>query len=73
MPIETESGSGAVKVLAHEEPRLATFEEMKDGLIQTLTSQRGEDAFEEWLQARRDELGVVIHDDVLELIGQSVS
>jgi peptidyl-prolyl cis-trans isomerase C len=71
--VETEAGSGAVKVLAHEEPRMATFEEMRDGLMQNLVTQRGEAAFEEWLMARRDDLGVEVHDDVLELIGQSVS
>jgi len=71
--VETESGSGAVKVLAHEQPRIAEFDEMRDQIVQSLANQRGEAAFEEWLQARRDELGVEIHDDVLALIGQSVS
>ena len=52
---------------------VATFEEMRDGLMQNLVTQRGEAAFEEWLMARRDDLGVEVHDDVLELIGQSVS
>jgi peptidyl-prolyl cis-trans isomerase C len=71
--IETESGAGSVKVLAREEPRLATFEEMRDTIMQQLASARGEKAFEEWLQGRRSELGVEIHDDVLELIGKPVS
>jgi parvulin-like peptidyl-prolyl isomerase len=71
--IETESGSGSVKVLAQEPERLATFEETKDTLMQQLAAARGEKAFEEWLQGRRSELGVEIHDDVLELIGKPVS
>jgi parvulin-like peptidyl-prolyl isomerase len=71
--IVTESGAGTVKVLAHEEPRLATFEEMREPLMQNLLSARGENAFEEWLTSRRNDLGVEIHDEVLELIGQSVS
>jgi parvulin-like peptidyl-prolyl isomerase len=71
--IETESGAGSVKVLAQEPERLATFEETKDTLTQQLAAARGEKAFEEWLQGRRSELGVEIHDDVLELIGKPVS
>jgi parvulin-like peptidyl-prolyl isomerase len=72
-PIVTESSTGAVKVLAHEEPRVSTFEEQKQLLMNRLVQARGEAAFEEWMQARRDSLGVEIHDEVLELIGQPVS
>ena len=69
----TESSTGAVKVLAHEEPRTSTFEEQKDLLTRKLVQARGEAAFEEWMQERRDSLGVEIHDDVLDLMGQPVS
>ncbi len=72
-PVVTESSTGAVKVLAHEEPRVSTFEEQKQMLMNRLVQARGEGAFEEWMQERRDSLGVEIHDEVLELIGQPVS
>jgi hypothetical protein len=72
-PIVTESGTGALKVITHEEPRTATFDEVKASMSGQIASVRGEVAFEEWLQEQRNALGVVIHDDVLELIGQSVS
>jgi parvulin-like peptidyl-prolyl isomerase len=72
-PIVTESSTGAVKVLAHEEPRVSTFEEQKDLLMRKLVQARGEAAFEEWMQEQRDSLGAEIHDDVLDLMGQPVS
>jgi peptidyl-prolyl cis-trans isomerase C len=72
-PIVTESSTGAVKVMAHEDPRLSTFEEQKQMLMNRLVQMRGEAAFEEWMQERRDSLGVEIYDEVLELIGQPVS
>jgi len=72
-PIVTQSGTGALRVIAHEEPRMATFEEVEETLVNQLARQRGEEAFEKWLQEQRDSLGVEIHDDVLELYGQPVS
>ena len=72
-PVVTQSGTGAFRVIAHEEPRLATFEELKEQLRTTLVRAEGERAFEEWLDAERVRRDVVIHDDALELIGQAVS
>jgi peptidyl-prolyl cis-trans isomerase C len=72
-PIVTETGTGAVKVLAYEAPRIATFDEMKDPITQRLVQARGEKAFEDWLAKQRETLNVQIHDDVLALIGQPVS
>jgi parvulin-like peptidyl-prolyl isomerase len=70
-PIVTQTGTGAIKVLQHEASRLATFEEVKDGLMQGLARNRGEEAFEEWLNNRRQELNVRVNDDVLNLVGQT--
>lgn len=72
-PIVAESGTGAIRVITREAPRAATFDELKDQLIQSLATARGEAAFEEWLKQERDKRGVQIHDEVLELIGQPVS
>jgi parvulin-like peptidyl-prolyl isomerase len=72
-PIQTGSGVGAVKVLVHEQPRIAEFEDVEAAYTRQLINARGETAFEEWIQEQRDALGVVIHDDVLELIGEPVS
>jgi parvulin-like peptidyl-prolyl isomerase len=72
-PIVAQSGAGAVRVIERQSPRLATFDEMHDVLIQNLAQARGETAFEKWLQEQRDTRGVKIHDNVLELIGQPVS
>lgn len=72
-PVVTQSGTGAFRVIAHEEPRGATFEELEEQLRTTLVRAEGEKAFEEWLRKERDRRGVQIHDEVLELIGQSVS
>jgi parvulin-like peptidyl-prolyl isomerase len=72
-PVVTQSGTGAFRIITHEEPRNATFEELKDQLTTTLIRNEGERAFEEWLQKERDRRGVQIHDEALELIGQSVS
>jgi peptidyl-prolyl cis-trans isomerase C len=72
-PIVTGSGIGAVKVLEYQEPRVASFEELKNNLTRTLAQARGEEAFEEWLQEKREERGVEIYDDVLELYGQPIS
>lgn len=72
-PIVTQSGTGAFRVLEHQDPRPTTYEEIKDQLTTTLVRNEGEKAFEEWLDSERDKRGVVIHDDVLNLIGQSVS
>jgi hypothetical protein len=72
-PIVTETGTGAVKVLAYEAPRVATFEEMKQPILQRLVQARGDKAFEEWLNKQRETLKIEIHDDVLALIGQPVS
>jgi hypothetical protein len=69
----TQSGTGAFRVITHEYPRNATYEELKDQLTTTLVRSEGEKAFEEWLQKERDTRGVQIHDETLELIGQSVS
>ncbi|MGQ0720366.1 MAG: peptidylprolyl isomerase [Candidatus Eiseniibacteriota bacterium] len=72
-PIVADSGTGAIRVISREAPRPATFEELKDQLTQSLATARGEAAFEEWLKQERDERGVEIHDEVLQLIGQPVS
>jgi parvulin-like peptidyl-prolyl isomerase len=72
-PIVTGSGVGAVKVLTHEQPRIAEFEDVEAAYTRQLINARGEKAFEEWITEQRETLGVVIHDDVLELIGQPVS
>jgi peptidyl-prolyl cis-trans isomerase C len=72
-PIVTETGTGAIKVLAYEGPRVATFEEMKEPILQRLVQARGDKAFEEWLVKQRETLKIKIHDDVLALIGQPVS
>ena len=72
-PIVTETGTGAVKVLAYEAPRVAKYEEMKDPIMQRLVQSRGDKAFEDWLAKQRETLNVEIHDDVLALIGQPVS
>ncbi len=72
-PLVTESGTGAVSVLERTESRLATFEDMETMITNQMARARGEQAFEEWLKAEREKIGVEIHDDVLELIGQAVS
>jgi parvulin-like peptidyl-prolyl isomerase len=72
-PITTDTGIGAVKVLNQEAPRTATFDEVKDTLLRNLATAKGEQAFEEWLDAERARRKVEIHDDVLELYGQSIS
>ena len=72
-PIFTETGTGAVKVLVQEEPRTATFEEVKDTLIRNLATGRGEQAFEDWLDEERAKRKVEIFDEVLELYGQSIT
>jgi peptidyl-prolyl cis-trans isomerase C len=72
-PVVTQSGTGAFRLIAHEEPRQATFEELQETLRTSLVRAEGEKAFEEWLRKERDRRGVQIHDEVLELIGQSVS
>jgi peptidyl-prolyl cis-trans isomerase C len=72
-PIVTESGTGAVRVVKHEDARLATFEEVQDGLTQQLARARGEVAFEEWLKNEREKRNAVVHDEVLELVGKPVS
>lgn len=72
-PIVTQSGTGAFRLITHEEPRAATYEEVHDTLVQALARNRGETAFEDWLGNERDSRGVEIYDEVLELIGQSVS
>ena len=61
-----------MKVLAHEQPRPAKFDEVKDGLIQTLATSRGEMAFEDWLKQERERRSVEIFDEALELYGQAV-
>jgi len=72
-PVVTETGTGAVKVLAYEAPRVATFDEMKQPILQRLVQARGDKAFEEWLNKQRETLKIEIHDDVLALIGQPVT
>lgn len=72
-PIFTETGIGAVKVLAQEQPRMATFEEVEQSLTQNLAQAHGEQAFDDWLQAERDRRNVQIHDEALELYGQAIS
>jgi parvulin-like peptidyl-prolyl isomerase len=72
-PVVTQSGTGAFRVIAHEQPRLATYEELEEQLRTTLVRAEGERAFEQWLMSERSRRDVQIHDDVLELIGQSVS
>ncbi|MDP6529723.1 MAG: peptidylprolyl isomerase [Gemmatimonadota bacterium] len=72
-PIVTETGTAAVRVLEHEDARVAEFEEVEQMLTQQMAQARGESAFEEWLSARRESLGVEIHDDALQLIGKSVT
>jgi parvulin-like peptidyl-prolyl isomerase len=72
-PIVSESGTGAIRVISREAPRLATFDELKDQLIQQMANARGEGAFEEWLKQERDRRGIEIRDEVLQLIGQPVS
>jgi parvulin-like peptidyl-prolyl isomerase len=72
-PVVTQSGTGAFRVVAKEAPRQATFDEVAPQLTTTLAQGRGEQAFEDWLRGERDRRGVELHDDVLELIGQSVS
>ena len=69
----TETGVGAVRVLAHEDPRTATFDEVKQNLISRMAQARGEEAFEEWLQSERATREVEIFDEVLDRIGQPVS
>jgi parvulin-like peptidyl-prolyl isomerase len=63
----------AVKVLAHEKPRRAEFDEVKARLTQELAQARGEKAFEEWLTKERETRGVEIYDDALALLGQAVT
>ncbi len=72
-PIVTETGTGAVKVLAYEPSKIATFEEVKDGITRSLVQGRGERAFEDWLTKQRETLGAKVHDAVLALMGQAVS
>jgi parvulin-like peptidyl-prolyl isomerase len=72
-PVVTESGTGAVKVLVHEPSRVATYDEARDQITSNLAVARGEAAFEEWLQGERSSRRIEIHDEVLELIGQSVT
>ena len=72
-PIVTDTGIGAVKVLSQEQPRPFKLEEIKDDLTRLLAQQRGEQAFEEWLNQQRESRNVEIYDDVLELYGQPVS
>ncbi|MEZ5063283.1 MAG: peptidylprolyl isomerase [bacterium] len=72
-PIVTDTGIGAVKVLSQEQPRPFKFEEIKDDLTRLLAQQRGERAFEDWLNQQRESRNVEIYDDVLELYGQPVS
>ena len=53
--------------------RIAEYEDVEATYTRQLINAKGEAAFEEWIQEQRKALGVVIHDDVLELIGEPVS
>ncbi len=72
-PIESATGIAAIKVLKHEQPRTATFDEMRDAMTRQMANARGEVAFEEWLQNKRDEMNIEIFDEVLELYDQPIS
>lgn len=72
-PIETNTGVAAIKVLKHEQPRRATFEEVRDPLTRQMANARGEAAFEGWLREKRASLDTEINDEVLELYDQPIS
>lgn len=72
-PIVTQTGTGAIKILGREDSRIAKFEDVKDAIMQQLAQSRGEKAFEDWIVKQRETLGVKIYDDVLALLGQSVT
>jgi parvulin-like peptidyl-prolyl isomerase len=64
-PVVTPTGTGAFRVLDHQEARTATFDELRERITAGITRNRGELAFEEWIQTERERLGAVIHEDVL--------
>lgn len=72
-PVVTDTGVGSVKVLAHEQPRVATFDEVKVELTKRLADQSGERAFEDWLTQQRETRKAQVFDNVLGLIGQAVT
>lgn len=72
-PMFASNGVAAVKILDYQKSRRATFEEMEAEITRQLANQRGEQAFEDWLREQREERGVEIFDETLELYGQPIS
>lgn len=71
-PVVLEGAAAAVKVLDQQPPRPARFEEIEGQLTQALQQQRGDEAFEDWLDKERETRGVEILDDALALYDQAV-
>jgi len=65
-PIVTPTGTGALRVIEHQEAHTVAFDDLKETLTTSLVRREGEKAFEEWLDSERERRGVKFHDDVLE-------
>ena len=66
VPIETERGLQIVKVIAHEQGREASWDELRDSIRARLTQERHDEAFKKFLAGLWDDAGVKIDEKSLE-------
>lgn len=64
-PIETANGYRIVQVVERRRAEGEAFEEEREALREQLLAQKQQEAYQAWLQERRDEARVVIHDPTL--------
>jgi parvulin-like peptidyl-prolyl isomerase len=65
-PVKSEEGWVILRLDGHTPERQLTFDETKDTIQNQLLQTRQGDVFDAWIAEKRQELGVEVHDDVLE-------
>lgn len=64
-PVETTEGWMVVRLDSYNPERELSLEEARNTILQQLMQTRQGEAFDSWLQEKREELGVEIYEDVL--------